>query len=123
MGLLTVRKLREDKNDLKKFIELAFEIYKNDVKWVAPLKADLMKTLIGGTNPLLKNGEHAYFMVFDDDKAVARIMVGIDETLNTYTNKKHGYFALFECYDNLQAAKMALMPHMSGLNKEKWIRW
>lgn len=117
--MLTVRKLREDKKDIRKFIDLAFEIYKNDDKWVAPLKSDLIKTLIGTTNPLLKNGEHAYFMVFEDEKAIARIMVGIDETLNTYTNKKHGYFALFECYDDLQAAKMAFDAAYDWIKERK----
>lgn len=104
--MLIVRKLEENKKDLKKFIDLAFDIYKDDDKWVAPLKSDMMKTLIGTNNPLIKNGEHAYYMVFENKKPIARIMVGIDEVLNKSTGMKHGYFALFECYNNLEAANM-----------------
>lgn len=94
----------KDKRGLKKFISLAWEIYKTNKDWVPPLKGDLLKTLLGKDNPLFMSGEHSFFIAYKESKAVGRILVGINESLNEHKNSEDGYFSLFECIDDKEVA-------------------
>lgn len=84
------------KKELKKFVELPWDLYKCDKNWVPPIKGDMLKTLVGKDNPLLLSGDHAFFMAYYNGKAAGRICVGINEGLNEKKNMKEGYFSLFE---------------------------
>lgn len=94
----------KDKRGLKKFIDVAFYIYKNDGFFVPPLKNDLLKTLSGKDNPLFMSGEHAFFIAYKDDKAVGRILVGINESLNSKKHASEGYISLFESINDKEVA-------------------
>lgn len=99
-----------DKNSkkVKDFIKLEFKLYKNDGHWVPQLKGDTKKVLQGKGNPLFANGDQRFFMVYEGKKAVARVLVGIDEELNRVRGFKQGYFSMFECIDNYEVCKMML---------------
>ncbi len=95
-----------DKKRLKEFVDFGWYIYKDDKYWVPPLKSDMKKMLIGEHNTLFKNGIHTFFVAYEGNKLVGRIVAGIDEKLNKLRNKKQGYFALFECIDDQDVANM-----------------
>ncbi|SKA83929.1 hypothetical protein SAMN05428976_10689 [Clostridium sp. USBA 49] len=92
------------KSEIKKFVKLCYEIYKEDKYWVPPLESDMINTLLGHDNALFMNGEHAFFMAYLNGKAVGRICVGINETLNKKKNLKDGYISLFESINNKEVA-------------------
>ena len=64
--------------------------------------------LKGKGNPLSQNGEYTLFMVYKDKKPVGRVMVAIDEELNRVRGFKQGFFSMFECIDDENAAKALL---------------
>lgn len=107
-----------DKKGFKKFINLAWDIYKGDPNWVPPLKFDLMRNLIGKNNPLFVNGTHAFFMAYDRDRPIGRICVGINDDLNKKKNLKEGYICLFESINNKECA-FALFDRASEWLKER----
>jgi hypothetical protein len=92
------------KRDLKRFIDMARDIYRNDENWVPPIRGNLLKTLMGKDNPLFMNGPHTFFMTFHKDRPVARILTGVNEKLNRQKNKREGYISLFESIDDERAA-------------------
>ena len=92
------------KSKLKEFMNIAWDLYKDDPNFVPPLKFDFMKTLRGLDNPLFMSGSHAFFIAYDEDKPVGRICSGIDEDLNKKKNIKEGYICLFECVNNKEIA-------------------
>lgn len=92
------------KRDLKKFIDMQWEIYKNDENWVPPLKGQMLKTLMGKDNPLLTNGQHAFFLARKENRTVGRLLTGINIRLNAKKNKNEGYISLFECIDDEDTA-------------------
>lgn len=106
----------KDKSGLKKFINLAWVIYRNDKDWVPPIKGDLLKTLLGKDNPLFMSGEHSFFIAYKERKAVGRILVGVNESLNEQKNSEDGYFSLFESVEDKEVA-FALLDRAS-----EWLR-
>jgi GNAT superfamily N-acetyltransferase len=94
----------KSKSELRKFIDLQWQLYMDDPYWVPPLKNDMLKTLLGKNNPLFENGEHAFFMAYFEDKPAARICVGINKSVNDKKNMKEGYISLFESINNREVA-------------------
>lgn len=107
------------KKELMDFINLSCKIYKNDENWVPPLKRDMLKNLMGKDNPLFMSGEHTFFMVYKDDEPVGRILVGINEKLNTKKNKNEGYISLFECIESYEVAELLFNNAMNWLENRK----
>lgn len=104
--MVRIMQIREisSKKDLKKFINFAWEIYKDDDNWVPPLKFDLLNTISGKDNALFLNGEHKFFMAYEGDKPLGRICAGINSELNEKKNLKDGYITLFECVNDEKTA-------------------
>lgn len=94
----------ENSKDLKRFIALPWEIYKKDPNWVPPLRTQQRRTLQGKNNPLLANGEHAFFLAIDGGQVVGRVLVGINEKLNREKEKNEGYLSLFEAINRQDVA-------------------
>lgn len=90
------------KKELKKFVDIPFYLYKNDPYWVAPLKDEQLKKLMGVNNPLFDQGDHAFFIAYKDEEIAGRILVGIEEKLNKDKHKKEGYISLVECIDSTE---------------------
>lgn len=117
--MIEVREVSK-KSDLKKFINLSWEIYKDDPNWVAPLKNDLLNTVIGKDNPLFMNGPHTFFMAYKDGRAKGRICTGINEDLNSKKDMKDGYICLFESVNDRDVA-FSLFDAVSKWLKERGI--
>lgn len=92
------------KKDLKKFIEMQWDIYKNDPNWIPPLKSSMLKSLSGKNNPLLSNGPHTFFIAYKDGKIVGRLLTGVNTKLNREKNKNEGYISLFESINDEEVA-------------------
>lgn len=108
----------KDKRGLKKFIALSWDIYRDEKDFVPPLKTDLLRTLLGKDNPLFMSGEHSFFIAYKDKKAVGRILVGINESLNEQKNAEDGYFSLFESIEDKEVA-FAILDKASEWLKER----
>lgn len=100
--MIEIREL-ESKKELLEFIDFAWRIYKNDDKWVPPIRNLLLKTLQGINNPLFERGPHIALMAYKNGKPVARLCTGINKTLNEKKDKKEGYFTLFEAFNDFDA--------------------
>lgn len=66
-----------------------------------------MRMLLGENNPVL-TGDHAFFMAYDDDRPVARVLAGVDERLNERIGEKRGFISLFESENELEYARAVL---------------
>jgi len=106
-----------EKRDLKKFIDMQWSIYKGDENWVPPLKGQMLKTLLGKDNALLSNGPHTFFLAFEGNRVVGRVLAGINTRLNSVKNKNEGYISLFESIDDEKAAFALLDKAVEWLEK------
>jgi len=117
--LIKIRELGRNKEELMQFINFAWEIYQGDVNWVAPLKSDLLKIFLGADiSKKLDYGPHTFFMVFENEKPLARVLVGINEKMNLKKNMKTGYFSYFEAINSTEAVKCLMDHAINWLKKQ-----
>jgi len=117
--LIKIYELGRNKEELMQFTNFAWEIYRGDVNWVVPFKSDLLKIFLGtDISKKLDYGPYTFFMVFEDGKPLARVLVGINEKMNLGKNMKVGYFSYFEAKNSSQAVKCLMDHAINWLKKQ-----
>lgn len=115
--MIHVEIIKPTKRELKPFIQLPFDIYRNDKNWVAPGRQDLRKTLIGKENEFFSRGIQRLFLAYDDETPVARVLAGIDLRLATRLGDSAGYISLFETFENFEYGQAVLDAAMRFLRE------
>ncbi len=111
--MIHVEILEANKRSMRPFVKLPFTLYKDDPHWVPPLIGRQIRSLCRKkTNP------RRFFLVYDGDQPVARVMAGIDERLNERLGIKQGYIGLFECAPKMDYARAALDAACAFLRDE-----
>jgi hypothetical protein len=91
--------------ELKDFINLPFEIYRNDKNWVAPIKSELMRLLNVKKNPYFKTASLDLFNCYSGHKIVARISLSVNKDFCKKAGIKIGFFGFFESFNDPQAVR------------------
>ena len=107
--------LVDGKADLKAFIRVPNNLYKDDPNWVRPLEVERMDVLTD-KNPYFLRSEAQYFIAYRGDQAVGRISAQIDKLALEYVDPKMGHMGFFECEDNTETAKALFKA------AEDWLR-
>lgn len=119
--MLHVREMEKTPKGIREFLRLSYRLYRKDPNWVPPLYGTVMRSLLGENNPLLC-GEHQFFMAYDGEKPVARVLAGVDTRLNERLGEKRGYISLFETENNMEYARAVLdaaMDYLCSLGMER----
>ena len=111
--MIRVEILAQTRAAMRPFVMLPFALYKNDPNWVAPLIGEQLKSLCEKTAD-----PRRFFLVYDENKPVARVMAGVDTRLNERLGKKYGYIGLFECMQRPDYARTALDAACAYLKEE-----
>ena len=93
---------------IQPFIRLADDINLGDPNWVRQPRREITRLLTGKDNELFAQGIQRFFLAYDGDKPVARVLAGVDMRRNAQTGRSEGYFSLFESYDNMDYASAVL---------------
>ncbi|NLB39526.1 MAG: hypothetical protein GX810_09840 [Clostridiales bacterium] len=72
------------------------------------MRGELTRLLINRDNELFSQGVQRFFLAYEDDKPVARVLAGIDTRRNAQVGEAQGYFSLFETYENMDYARAVL---------------
>jgi GNAT superfamily N-acetyltransferase len=94
--------------DLKRFIELPYRLYKNDPVWVPSLRNEQNGQFDPKRNPLLKHCEWQLFLLEQDGQAIGRIAAFIDMLANEFWRQPIGLFGYFECVEQPAAGQQLL---------------
>lgn len=93
------------KNDIKAFLELPLDIYKNDPNFIRPLDKDIEEVFDPRKNKFFKKGECTRWLLKDDNsKVIGRVA--------TFVNKQYkqdqptGGIGFFECINDQKAANI-----------------
>lgn len=111
--MIRVEILEQNRVALKPFVMLPFSLYKEDPNWVPPLIGEELRRLAEK-----QDEPRRFFLVYDEEKPVARVMAGINERLNERLNRKWGYIALFECAQKPDYARAVLDAACAYLQEE-----
>ena len=94
------------KKDYKDFINLPWKIYRGNPYWIPPLKLDIKQKLNPKKNPFFEYGKIKLFGVVDEKNTLVGRGASI---INPRHNKRYldktGFFGLFECIKDTDAAK------------------
>ncbi len=106
----------ENKKDMRLFIDLPWEIYKDDEYWIPPLKSSVAELLDRKKHPFWKFSEGEFFLARRDGKVIGRIVALVDHNYNSYHNETSGAWGFFECFQDPEAT-LALFAAA-----EQWVR-
>src|SRR5262245_45302879 len=87
------------------FIQLQYDLYRDDPLWVPPLVTERRDFLDPRRNPFLEFGKVQLFLARRDGRPVGRIAAVEDPRYNEFHGTKDGFFGLFECEDDEVAAR------------------
>jgi GNAT superfamily N-acetyltransferase len=90
---------------MKPFIDLAWAVNARDPAWVAPLRMAVSTALDRRKHPFHQHAEVAYFLAERGGRVVGRIAAIVNHRHNEFHEDKLGFFGLFECLDDADAAR------------------
>ena len=105
----------ESRSDRKAFVDLAWEVYKDDPYWVPPLKDEVHGLLDPKKNPWFGHGRAELWLATRDSKPVGRISAQVDELVQEHMAPGTGQWGMFEALDGEAAAALISTA-------EEWLR-
>ena len=109
-----------NRKQLKDFISLPFELYKEDKAWVPPLIYDFKKYVNGHNNYLNESGPNIKIVAYKEKRVVGRLLIGINNHINDAKGFKEGYISLYESINDEEVAH-SLLGYAEHWLKEKGI--
>jgi len=100
---LQVREIPEGAS-LRPFVDVAWRVNAGDPNWVPPLRMVVEGTLDRRKHPFHRHAEVAYFVAERRGETVGRVAAIVNRLHNEYHGERTGFFGLFECEDDQEAA-------------------
>ena len=94
------------KADRRRFVNLLWDIYREDPHWVTPLKQEEMALITPGKNPWFEHARAAFWLAERDGRAVGRISAQVDELVLQQMGAGTGLIGMFEALDGEAAAAL-----------------
>jgi hypothetical protein len=107
--------------DVKRVIDVPYNVYRNEPNWVPPLRREVKKLLSVRRNPFFEHGTAAFWIAWQGQTPVGRISAQINRLhLDTYRDAT-GNFGLIEAIDDPNVFS-ALLSTAEGWLREQGIR-
>src|SRR5205085_3932980 len=103
------------KKDRQAFVDLAWEVYKDDPAWVPPLKDEVHGLITPGKNPWFEHARAQLWLAERGGKAVGRISPQVDDLVQQHMGQGTGQWGMFEVL-NGEAANALIAT------AEQWLR-
>ena len=103
--------------DRKRFVDLVWDVYRNDPAWVPPLKSEMLGLITAGKNPWFEHAEAAFWLAERDGRPVGRISAQIDRLVLEHMGAGTGQWGMFEVVDGEDEAGPTLIA-----TAEDWLR-
>jgi GNAT superfamily N-acetyltransferase len=103
--------------DRKRFVDLVWDVYRDDPAWVPPLKSEVLGLITRGKNPWFEHAEAALWLAERGGRPVGRISAQIDRLVLEHMGAGTGQWGMFEVVDGETEAGPALIA-----TAEDWLR-
>jgi hypothetical protein len=114
-GDLTIRRA-DDARGRRRFLDLPFQLYRDDPCWVPPLRRAASK-LHAGRTAFFQHAEMALFLAQRGGRDVGRVAAIHNQAHNAHHGDRVGFFGFFECRPDDGAAAGGLLAAA-----EDWLR-
>ncbi len=115
---VTVAPLKNTYFNRHKFVNMAWNIYRDNPYWVPPLKSNVHTLLNPEKHPFHQHADSQLFIAENNGSIVGRIAAHVNHTHNEYWNDRVGFFGFFESIQDqsvadtlLEAAREFLRRH------------
>jgi GNAT superfamily N-acetyltransferase len=117
--MLTIEKIDTgNKQQVKRFAELPYHLYKNCLQWVPPLYMDAYLPLNRKKHPFFEHSEADFFLAVRDGEVVGRICAANNKRFNEYHKTQKAHFYAFDTIHDLDVAG-ALFDSVIGWSKAR----
>ncbi len=104
--MLTIEKIdTNNKAQVKRFVELPYQLYQDCPQWVAPLYVDAYLPLNRKKHPFFEHSEADFFLAVRAGEVVGRICAAENKLFNEYHKTKKAHFYAFESVNDLDVAR------------------
>ena len=107
----------EKAEELRQFLRLPYELYREDPQWRAPLRFERKMHLDPNKNPTLKTISDQKFLALRGGKFVGRIAACINSAHHDRHQDGAGHFGLFDCEDKAETGEALLTAAENWLGK------
>ena len=101
--------------DRRTFVDLAWQVYKDDPAWVPPLKDEVHGLLNPKKNPWFGHARAQLWLAERDGRPVGRISAQVDDLVEAHMGAGTGQWGMFEALDGEAAAALIATA-------EAWLR-
>lgn len=108
----------ENKKELKRFVELAWDINKNDPAWVPPLRLQVLENLDTKKNPFYQHGKIRLWNAYRGERNVGRIAAIVNGLHNDFHKEQMGFWGFFECTNDQEVADKLFAVAEDWLRKQ-----
>lgn len=103
--MLSIEKVdTSNKEQVKRFVEFPYRLYRDCAQWVPPLFTDAYLPLNRRRHPFFGHSEADFFLAVRAGEVVGRICAGINKPFNEYHGTKKAQFSFFESIDDQEVA-------------------
>jgi GNAT superfamily N-acetyltransferase len=102
----------ESRATVRRFVDIPFDVYRDDSRWVPPLRRDVALGLDRRRHPFYEHSDAAFFLVQRDGRDVGRIAAIEHKPYNQWHGLRQASFALLECRDQDEDAAAALFERL-----------
>lgn len=107
-----------NKQELKEFIQVSFNLYSHETKWIPQLRIS-QEELLNLNHPFFTTSKIKAWLLYDNkNKLCGRIMSIINHTSQDFHQDQCGFFGFFECIQDKSAFKLLLETASHHLKKE-----
>jgi len=92
------------KDDVRRFVQVPFDLYAGHPQWVPPFKVDVRTMLNPDKHPYYEHSDAEFFIAEGEGRDVGRIAALENKPFNKYHNSKDAEFYLFECVNDQDVA-------------------
>jgi GNAT superfamily N-acetyltransferase len=96
------------RRELKRFIDLPFDLHRDSPQWVPPLKLERRLFLNRRMNAFFSHGEAEYFLAYREGRVVGRISAQVNHAFNEHQKKSWGWFGFLELERDPEALRALL---------------
>ncbi len=93
---------------LEQFINLPYQLYKNDPVWVAPLRSEQQAQYVPAKNPMLDHCTYTLFLAMENGQCIGRVSAFLDHLALDHWKQPIGLFGSFECIHDPATANALL---------------
>jgi hypothetical protein len=103
---MKVRKIDlENVDDVERFVQFPFKLYRGNRLWVPPLLSDIRKVLNRNRHPTYQHASADFFIAENDGRTLGRIAVIHNRNHSEYRKAKAAFFGYFEVIEDAEVAR------------------